>query len=110
MSSFLKCIEARTIINAKCFKGGDPGHQKAIDDANNGFIRCQSIFFPKCQEPSKQKVPAPAPIPAPVPQENEDFMKKMEEITGLTGAALIIYLIISEGSRLFPPRNVIPVP
>jgi RHS repeat-associated protein len=26
------------------------------------------------------------------------------------GAALVIYLIISEGSRLFPPRNLVPVP
>lgn len=30
--------------------------------------------------------------------------------TGLTGTALTIYLIISEGSRLFPPRNLIPIP
>ncbi|MEM1000255.1 MAG: hypothetical protein AAGN35_24595 [Bacteroidota bacterium] len=33
-----------------------------------------------------------------------------EEVTGLTGLALFIYLIISEGSRLFPPRNAIPIP
>lgn len=33
-----------------------------------------------------------------------------EELTGLTGAALATYLIISEGSRLFPPRNLVPVP
>jgi hypothetical protein len=31
-------------------------------------------------------------------------------ITGLSGAALTAYLIVSEGSRLFPPRNLIPVP
>jgi hypothetical protein len=34
----------------------------------------------------------------------------MQELTGLTGAALVIYVIISEGSRLFPPRNLVPVP
>lgn len=28
----------------------------------------------------------------------------------LTGTALILYLIVSEGSRLFPPRNLIPIP
>jgi hypothetical protein len=33
-----------------------------------------------------------------------------ERTTGLTGAALTIYIIISEGSRLFPPRNLVPVP
>jgi hypothetical protein len=45
---------------------------------------------------------------APAP--SDDMLKKMSEITGLTGAALVIYLIISEGSRLFPPRNLVPVP
>ncbi len=33
-----------------------------------------------------------------------------EEVTGLTGAALVTYLIISEGSRLIPARNLVPVP
>ncbi len=37
--------------------------------------------------------------------------KRLEQITGLTGAALVVYLIISEGSRVaFPPRNFVPVP
>ena len=33
-----------------------------------------------------------------------------EEVTGLTGAALLAYLIISEGSRLIPARNLVPIP
>jgi len=33
-----------------------------------------------------------------------------EAFFGLTGVALVIYLIISEGSRLFPLRNLIPIP
>ena len=33
-----------------------------------------------------------------------------EEATGLTGAALVVYLIVSEGSRLYPPRNLAPIP
>jgi hypothetical protein len=33
-----------------------------------------------------------------------------EKLTGLTGIALVIYLLISEGSRVFPPRNLVPVP
>jgi len=44
------------------------------------------------------------------PAEDQEFMEKMSKITGLTGTALIMYLIISEGSRLFPPRNLVPVP
>lgn len=43
-------------------------------------------------------------------QQDNGFMRRMQEITGLTGAALLAYVIISEGSRLFPPRNLIPVP
>lgn len=39
-----------------------------------------------------------------------DLIKKIEIATGLTGAALLIYIIISEGSRFFPPRNLIPIP
>jgi len=33
-----------------------------------------------------------------------------EEVTGLTGVALVAYLVVSEGSRLFPPRNLVPIP
>ena len=43
--------------------------------------------------------------------QSSSFTDQISEITGLSGKALAIYLIISEGSRiLFPPRNVIPVP
>jgi RHS repeat-associated protein len=38
-----------------------------------------------------------------------DFMDKMQQATGLSGAGLIIFIIISEGSRIFPLRNVIPI-
>lgn len=44
------------------------------------------------------------------PAEDQEFMERMSEVTGLTGSALVIYLIISEGSRAFPPRNLVPVP
>jgi RHS repeat-associated protein len=47
---------------------------------------------------------------APAPNENWFDLKYWEAVTGLTGAALIIYLIVSEGSRLYPPRNLVPVP
>ena len=33
-----------------------------------------------------------------------------EKVTGLTGTALLVYIAISEGSRLIPVRNLIPVP
>jgi RHS repeat-associated protein len=63
-------------------------------------------------EPVLEPVPEPAPEPAPEPDEKKSFLswEELEELTGLTGTALIIYLIISEGTRLFPPRNLVPVP
>lgn len=61
------------------------------------------------------------PVPQAEPQEQERplaqesrapaWWRHMEEVTGLTGVALLIYLIISEGSRIaVPPRNFVPVP
>lgn len=59
-------------------------------------------------------------VPNPKPQEWKGPVVKIEPArfswewweatTGLTGAALVVYLIVFEGSRLFPPRNAIPVP
>jgi hypothetical protein len=46
----------------------------------------------------------------PPPKCPNRFMEKMPQITGLTGGALLFYVIISEGTRLFPPRNLIPCP
>ncbi len=71
-------------------------------------MKCQNYYASKCG--NSEKVPAPEPVSIPVPNPNEDFMEMMERLTGLTGAALIIYIIISEGSRLFPPRNLVPIP
>jgi hypothetical protein len=54
----------------------------------------------------RQTAPAPAPVAAPDPS----LVKRISVATGLTGTALVVYLVISEGSRVFPPRNLIPVP
>jgi len=104
IDQFTKCMEARIKINTKCFKGGDLGHNIQVQQAINGIINCQAIYARKCIP--KEQVPKPKEVPVA----DEDFMRKMEKITGLTGTALIIYLIISEGSRLFPPRNLVPIP
>ncbi|MEM6270680.1 MAG: hypothetical protein AAF998_14660 [Bacteroidota bacterium] len=88
----------------------------------------------KEREPRDVTEPRPFPVPVPVTRPDalpdRPFIPPMvnpfpkfepeshsiweweywEEVTGLTGAALVIYLIISEGSRLFPPRNAIPIP
>ena len=67
-----------------------------------------------CSLPEPERVPALErrrnPAPAPQPSWLERNLDAIKTATGLSGAALVAYLIISEGSRLFPPRNLIPVP
>jgi hypothetical protein len=53
------------------------------------------------------------PVPALATEANESspVIEELERLTGLTGVALLLYLIVSEGSRIvFPPRNLIPLP
>jgi hypothetical protein len=50
----------------------------------------------------------PEPVPAETSIWSLDYWK---EITGITTTlGIIAYLIVSEGSRIFPPRNLIPIP
>lgn len=65
----------------------------------------------------KEPVPYLLPLPERVPARRQQPSKKRlfewrywEEVTGLTGAALLVYLIISQGSRIIPIRNAIPIP
>lgn len=44
------------------------------------------------------------------PNNDMSFREKIGAIMGLSGTALTIYIIISEASRFFPPRNLILVP
>jgi hypothetical protein len=61
----------------------------------------------KCSnnQPKSCPVPEPAPNPAPDPTD-DDKGNTAKSISALA----ILYWILSEGSRLFPPRNLIPVP
>ena len=40
----------------------------------------------------------------------DSLMDKVGAITGLSGTVLVVYFIISEGTRIIPFRNAIPVP
>ncbi|GAA1857169.1 DUF4157 domain-containing protein [Myceligenerans crystallogenes] len=62
------------------------------------------------RQPPRRRVRRPVTSPRTQPASDKSLRQRISEITGLTGMALTIYLIISEGSRLFPPRNLIPVP
>ena len=115
-----------------CSGVGDPNiwntHDKAIKDQQKG-LRDRLNEFNKNNCGDKVKIPddaweqatKPAPKPeqwknpvavpsTPAPAADSGFMKKMSELTGLTGTVLVIYVIVSEVSRLFPPRNLVPVP
>lgn len=43
--------------------------------------------------------------------DSTDPIELIKKYTGLTGAALFVYIVVSEGSRiLLPPRNFVPIP
>ncbi|WP_428269654.1 eCIS core domain-containing protein [Haliangium sp.] len=98
----------------------EPGTQGTLP-APDGFFRFWSPMAGVIIYQYRKKQPAPLlePVRVTAPQEQEqpEFdMKRIweweywEEVTGLTGAALVLYLVLSEGSRLYPPRNLVPVP
>lgn len=62
------------------------------------------------RQPRRRRVRVRAPQPRTSPAMDRSLVESIQAATGLTGTALIIYIIISEGSRLFPPRNLVPVP
>jgi len=78
-----------------------------IDLLNKHSVAAQKLrerYAKECEddEPPGGSCPAPAPVAAP----NNDNAKN-----GAAAAAtlVIIYWVVSEGSRLFPPRNLVPV-
>lgn len=68
------------------------------------------IVYQRIPQPKPELAEKPVPAKREEPWTDSEFMKKMATITGLTGTALVIYVIVSEGSRAFPPRNAIPIP
>ena len=71
------------------------------------------------QQPRTIPLPVPVPQTSPAPEPEGQLQpvggvlswQYWEEVTGLTGLALVTYLLVSEGSRvLYPPRNFVPVP
>jgi RHS repeat-associated protein len=91
------------------------GHRQQFENKQTQLRNLLNEYnMNNCQNPLPEDVwdyaTGRAPSPVPVVQDNSGFMNRMSAITGLTGGALLTYVIISEGSRLFPPRNLIPVP
>ena len=69
------------------------------------------ITYAYRQPPRKKPANDNATQPATAPALDKSLVEKIAAITGLSGVALWIYIILSEGSRVaFPPRNAIPIP
>ena len=86
----------------------DPEGHWDIDDGKGNRQRHDENGNPISPEEAHDKPPKQAPSKIAIP---DDLLTRMAVITGLTGTALIIYIVVSEGSRvLFPPRNLLPIP
>lgn len=94
-------------------QGGQLGALYSTMEQGEAFL---VLPVPRDREPDPEPVPAPPPVVVPSPvqtpssRNNLSLRERIGIATGLTGTALTIYIIISEGSRLFPPRNLIPIP
>jgi hypothetical protein len=103
---------------------GMPGTSGVISGPG-GFFQYDSplpgVIVYRYSKEQPQTVPVPVAAPQTSPAEEPEgelqpasavlSWQYWEEVTGLTGLALVTYLLISEGSRvLYPPRNLVPVP
>jgi RHS repeat-associated protein len=93
-------------------------HQGITNEFRNEWGYGQTPPSPEELEDIKNKVydkyPLPpfqnSTVPAGGAPTNNGVVQKISNATGLTGVALFFYIVVSEGSRLFPPRNIIPIP
>jgi len=77
------------------------GHRMLINMDKALLASLEATYAWRC----KDKPPSP-PVPVPVPVPADTAVKAGTAVS----AGVILYWIISEGSRLFPPRNLIPIP
>jgi hypothetical protein len=89
------------------------GHRMLInmDKALLAYLEATYVWRCKDKPPSPPiPVPVPEPVPDPVPMRVPAPADTATKAATGVGIGVIIYYIISEGSRLFPPRNLIPIP
>jgi RHS repeat-associated protein len=93
-----------------CYKQkGDPdvASKEDMAGAYAEYLAAGSPPRGKCSNNKPKSCPVPEPTPAPAPDPSDDNTgNAAKSISALT----ILYWILSEGSRLFPPRNLVPVP
>ena len=96
------------------------GHQQMFEQTQKQLQNVLDLFNSKgCGDPIPADAAQLASIatptqPAPKPSWFESNRDAISNATGLSAAGatvvLVTYLIVSEGSRAFPPRNLVPVP
>jgi hypothetical protein len=83
------------------------GHRMLINMDKANLAAQKALYLAFC---SSDPPGVPTADPPPMPTDNYFDRRFWEKTTGLTGGALTWYLIISEGSRIYPPRDLVPVP
>ena len=73
------CIAARTLINAKCFRGGNTGHIEALRNAVGALIRCWEIYEFRTAAEAEAKAAAEAEAKAAAEAEAEAAAKAEAE-------------------------------
>ncbi len=82
------------------------GHERIINELKRELESSKSEYLAKCGSgPPK----APATDPASDPVSDIFDWEYWEEFTGLTGIALYTFVLVYVGSRLYPPRNLLPI-
>jgi hypothetical protein len=89
----------------------DEGGNKSDDNYNKN--KSPGEEYKKQDGDPTPVMPSPGntvPAGGIAPTNNSGFVQKIQTATGLTGVALWIYIVVSEGTRLYPPRNLVPIP
>ena len=89
------CIAARETIMRQCFGGGDVKHQNQAQERRNGIENCKRIYQRQCR-PRPERTPTATPVPSHEPDTEPALPHPSPAIpAGLTGIALLLYLITS---------------
>jgi hypothetical protein len=85
------------------------GHRRLINQDKALLAALEAMYAVRCKDtPPSAPVPVPIPIPIPLPAPGSADTQTKVAATVSTG--LVVNLLISEGSRLFLPRNLLPIP
>jgi RHS repeat-associated protein len=86
-------------------------HQGITNEFRDEWGYGQGIPTDEEYDEIQKRVYEKYPIPTSPPANNSNgFIQRVKDFTGLSGIGLGIYITISELSRLYPPRNLIPAP